>query len=42
MSRFEVVSDFKPEGDQPKAIEKLREGEKVYDDFKLYGYNWFW
>ena len=23
MSRFEVVSDFKPEGDQPKAIETV-------------------
>jgi excinuclease ABC subunit B len=26
MSRFELVSDFKPTGDQPDAIEKLAEG----------------
>jgi excinuclease ABC subunit B len=26
MSRFELVSDFKPTGDQPEAIEKLAEG----------------
>ncbi len=24
MSKFQVVSEFKPEGDQPKAIEKLK------------------
>ena len=34
MSRFEVVSDFKPEGDQPKAIEKLREGLNKGFDFQ--------
>ncbi len=34
MNRFEVVSDFKPEGDQPKAIEKLKEGLKKGYDFQ--------
>jgi len=26
MARFEMVSDYKPAGDQPKAIEGLRQG----------------
>ncbi|MGE4283166.1 MAG: excinuclease ABC subunit UvrB [Clostridia bacterium] len=26
MSRFEVISDYKPQGDQPKAIERLSNG----------------
>ena len=26
MSRFEIVSEFKPTGDQPEAIEKLAQG----------------
>ncbi len=26
MSKFELISDFKPSGDQPKAIKELTEG----------------
>ena len=28
MDHFELVSDYKPTGDQPQAIEKLTEGIK--------------
>ena len=28
MNKFEVISDFKPQGDQPKAIRKLKNGIK--------------
>ena len=38
MSRFRLVSDFKPTGDQPQAIEKLIEGlRKVYKHQTLLG-----
>ncbi len=38
MNKFKVVSDFKPEGDQPKAINKLKEGlNKGYDFQTLMG-----
>jgi len=38
MSKFQVVSEFKPEGDQPKAIEKLKKGiRKGYDFQTLMG-----
>ena len=38
MSKFKVVSEFKPEGDQPKAIEKLKKGiGKGYDFQTLMG-----
>ena len=32
MSEFQIVSDFKPSGDQPQAIEKLTKG--VFDGYK--------
>ncbi|HEX5695869.1 MAG TPA: DEAD/DEAH box helicase family protein, partial [Acidimicrobiia bacterium] len=34
MPQFEIVSDFAPAGDQPKAIEKLAEGIKRGDRFQ--------
>jgi len=34
MSKFEVISEFKPEGDQPKAIEKLKKGIRKGIDFQ--------
>jgi len=34
MSKFQVVSEFKPEGDQPKAIEKLKKGIRKGFDFQ--------
>ena len=34
MPRFEVVSDFQPAGDQPKAIEELAEGIERGDRFQ--------
>ena len=34
MSKFEVISEFKPEGDQPKAIEKLKKGIRKGFDFQ--------
>ena len=34
MSKFQVVSEFKPEGDQPKAIEKLKKGILKGFDFQ--------
>ncbi|MCO6502585.1 MAG: DEAD/DEAH box helicase family protein, partial [Acidimicrobiales bacterium] len=34
MPRFEVVSDFAPAGDQPKAIAQLSEGVKRGDKFQ--------
>lgn len=38
MDHFELVSDFKPHGDQPQAIDKLVEGlEKGYDAQTLLG-----
>jgi len=38
MSKFKVVSEFKPEGGQPKAIEKLKKGiGKGYDFQTLMG-----
>ena len=38
MNKFKVVSEFKPEGDQPKAINKLKEGlNKGYDFQTLMG-----
>jgi excinuclease ABC subunit B len=38
MGNFKLVSDFKPTGDQPEAIEKLIEGiEKGYKDQTLLG-----
>ena len=38
MNKFKVISDFKPEGDQPKAINKLKEGlNKGYDFQTLMG-----
>ena len=38
MNKFKVVSDFKPEGDQPKAIKKLKEGfDKGYNFQTLMG-----
>ncbi len=38
MNKFKVVSDFKPEGDQPKAIEKLKKGiDKGFDFQTLMG-----
>ncbi len=38
MTKFQVVSEFKPEGDQPKAIEKLKKGiGKGYDFQTLKG-----
>ena len=38
MNKFEVISDFKPQGDQPKAIRKLKNGiRKGYDFQTLMG-----
>ena len=38
MSRFQLISDFKPTGDQPKAIEKLSKGiEKGHKNQVLLG-----
>jgi len=34
MNKFEVISDFKPQGDQPKAIQKLTNGIKKGHDFQ--------
>ena len=34
MNKFEVISDFKPQGDQPKAIRKLKNGIKKGYDFQ--------
>ncbi len=34
MSKFQVISEFKPEGDQPKAIEKLKNGISNGFDFQ--------
>ena len=34
MNKFEVISDFKPQGDQPKAIQKLKKGIKKGYDFQ--------
>jgi excinuclease ABC subunit B len=34
MARFKLVSDFKPEGDQPDAIKKLIQGLKKKDPFQ--------
>ena len=34
MNKFEVISDFKPQGDQPKAIQKLTNGIKKGYDFQ--------
>ena len=34
MNKFQVVSEFKPEGDQPKAIEKLKNGIAKGHDFQ--------
>ncbi len=34
MSKFEVITEFKPEGDQPKAIEKLKKGIRKGFDFQ--------
>ena len=34
MNKFEVISDFKPQGDQPKAIKKLKNGIKKGYDFQ--------
>lgn len=36
MSGFKLVSNFKPTGDQPQAIDKLVEGVKKDIDFKPY------
>ena len=38
MDKFELVSPYKPSGDQPRAIDKLVEGlEKGYRDQTLLG-----
>ena len=34
MNKFEVISDFKPQGDQPKAIQKLKKGIKKGYNFQ--------
>ena len=34
MNKFQVISDFKPQGDQPKAIQKLTNGIKKGHDFQ--------
>ena len=38
MDHFELVSKYKPTGDQPQAIEKLVKGFKEGNQFETFGY----